>query len=479
MRWKTTVVPAAALWLAAMFVAVCSQVDIAAQARRGAEYFSNVTLTTQDGETVRFYDDLLKDKIVAINLIYTTCQYACPLETARLSQVQRKLGDRMGRDIFFYSITIDPEHDTPAVLKEYSEKFHAGPGWKFLTGKKEDIDLISRRLGLYTPPDPGNADGDMPYLLVGNERTGQWMRNSAVDNAGFIATTIGDWLNSWQTKSVEPSRSYSEVPARLTLDRGQYTFANHCAACHTIGGGEHFGPDLAGVTARRDHDWLVRFIFSPQKLREAGDPIALALRAKYTSVVMPNLDLGTDDAKVLIEYIERESGKAGEKVGTTGAAPATAAPASPRAVSMKTIVEPYLRVQTALNLDDLAGARAAAAEAAKLSAAGTAVQGAAAAIERAADLKAARAAFASFGDALMKQAKDSSALGDDVKVAYCPMVQKYWLQKGEKIRNPFYGQEMSECGRLSESCPEICQGFQQPATSNKPAAAGVLYSQEF
>ena len=83
----------------------------------GANYFPNVPLTTQDGTTVRFYDDLLKGKSVAINLIYTSCQDECPLETARLVQVQRLLGDRVGRDIFFYSISIDPKRDTPEVLK--------------------------------------------------------------------------------------------------------------------------------------------------------------------------------------------------------------------------------------------------------------------------------------------------------------------------------------------------------------------------
>jgi protein SCO1 len=461
MRWKIgAVAPAAALWLSAVLFAAYGTVDTAAQARRGADYFPNVTLTTQDGESVRFYDDLLKGKIVAINLIYTTCQYACPLETARMSQVQRKLGDRMGRDVFFYSITIDPEHDTPAVLKEYGEKFHAGPGWKFLTGKKDDIDLISRKLGIYSAPDPANPDGHMPYLLVGNEATGQWMRNSAVDNAGFLARTIGDWLNSWQSKTPEPLKSFAEVPARLTLDRGQYTFANHCAACHTIGGGDHFGPDLKGVTSRRDHDWLARFIVAPEKVREAGDPIALALRAKYKSVVMPRLDLGMEDANVLIDYIDRQS-RAAETAGTSGAAKGVATAAGATAIAnLKAIVDPYLRVQTALNLDDLAdaktGARGAAEEAARLGVAGAPMQAAAAALQQASDLKAARAAFGTLGDALMKQAKESgAALGDGVKVAYCPMVQKYWLQKGEKIRNPFYGKQMSDCGRINATLPSL------------------------
>src|SRR5919199_1102994 len=94
--------------------------------RWGADYFPNVPLTTQDGKTVRLYDDLLKDKIVAIDLIYTHCKFSCPLETARLAQAQKLLGDRVGKDIFFYSISIDPKRDTPAALKAYAQKFHAG-----------------------------------------------------------------------------------------------------------------------------------------------------------------------------------------------------------------------------------------------------------------------------------------------------------------------------------------------------------------
>jgi len=91
-----------------------------ARARWGADYFPNVPLTTQDGTTVHFYDDLLKGKSVAINVIYTSCKDECPLETARLVQVQKILGGRVGKDIFFYSITIDPKQDTPKVLKAYA-----------------------------------------------------------------------------------------------------------------------------------------------------------------------------------------------------------------------------------------------------------------------------------------------------------------------------------------------------------------------
>ena len=96
---------------------------IAKKAPWGADYFPNVELTTHEGKKVRFFDDLIEDKIVAINFIYTTCPDTCPLETAQLLRVQEILGERLGKDVFFYSITIDPDVDTPPVLKEYRERF--------------------------------------------------------------------------------------------------------------------------------------------------------------------------------------------------------------------------------------------------------------------------------------------------------------------------------------------------------------------
>jgi protein SCO1/2 len=456
---RAAVAPAATLWLAAAICAAFSSVRASAEnVRWGADYFPNVTLTTQDGATVRFYDDLLKGKIVAINLIYTTCQYACPLETARMAQVQRVLGDRMGRDVFFYSITIDPEHDTPAVLKEYAEKYHAGPGWLFLTGEQADIELISKKLGIYSAPDPSNADGHLPYLLVGNEATGQWMRNSAVDNPNFLARTIGDWLNSWQSAKKEALKSYAEVP-RLTFNKGQYSFAQHCSACHTIGRGDHIGPDLLGVTATRDRSWLTRFIVAPDKMNAEGDPIAVALRAKYKQVRMPNLDLTDSDAAVLIDYMEEQSRAVRVPAGTAEPTKAGVAPIA-AAVDLMAIVNPYLRIQQALNADSLEGikddARSIALEAAKLGSSGESIQSAAGKFQQTVDLKSARAVFGKLGDALMIYAKELNAnVGDGVKVAYCPMAQKYWLQKGEKIQNPFYGKEMSDCGRINTGIPSL------------------------
>ena len=116
----------------------------------GADYFPNVPLVSHEGKTVRFFDDLIKDKVVVINFIFTSCPDFCPLETARLREVQKILGDRVGQDVFMYSITIDPDFDTPEVLKRYAERFEAGPGWLFLTGKKADITLLRSKLGLYS-----------------------------------------------------------------------------------------------------------------------------------------------------------------------------------------------------------------------------------------------------------------------------------------------------------------------------------------
>jgi len=300
---------AAVFLTAILFMAAGSTPAAADNARWGANYFPNVTLTTQDGAKVRFYDDVIKGKIVVIDLIYTSCVDECPLETARLVQVQKMLGDRVGKDIFFYSISIDPTHDTPKVLKAYAQKYHVGPGWTFLTGKKSDIDLISKKLGLYTEPDPNNRDGHTPSVLVGNEPAGQWIRNSATDNARFLANMIGGWLDNWQTsaKSTETRASYEQAPAIDISDKGRYIFATHCAACHTIGHGDKIGPDLLGVTSVRDHDWLARFISTPDKVLAEKDPIATALYKKYNGVNMPNLRLADVDLRALIDFLERQS----------------------------------------------------------------------------------------------------------------------------------------------------------------------------
>ena len=312
-----------ALILTAIFLTTGSTPAAADNSRYGANYFPNVILTTQDGKKVHFYDDVLKGKSVVIDMIYTSCGFACPLETARLVQVQKMLGDRVGKDIFFYSITIDPEHDTPKVLKAYAEKYHVGPGWTFLTGKKSDIELLGKKLGLWnSEPDPNNPDGHTPSVLIGNEPGGQWMRNAATDNPRFLANMIGNWLNGWSASKAGDSANVNyEKASQIDLsDKGRYIFASQCAACHTIGHGDKIGPDLLGVTKVRDRVWLERFITEPDKMLAEKDPLATALFKQYKEVRMPNLKMVDIDLKNLMKFLESQSGDAPAK----DAAPATA-----------------------------------------------------------------------------------------------------------------------------------------------------------
>jgi protein SCO1/2 len=253
---------------------------------------------------VRFYDDLLKGKSVAVNVIYTACTDECPLETARLVQLQRLLGERMGKDIFFYSITIDPKRDTPKVLKAYAEKFGVGPGWLFLTGKPEDIKLVTRKLGLSRANDARNKDGHTAILMVGDEPSGQWMRNSAVDNPQFLAATIGTFLG-W--RDMDKGKSYAEAEP-LERNSGEHLFVARCSACHTIGRGDKVGPDLLGVTTRRERAWLTSYIRTPDKLREQRDPTAVMLSEKYPKVRMPNVGLGSADVTSVLRYLEEQKG---------------------------------------------------------------------------------------------------------------------------------------------------------------------------
>lgn len=268
--------------------------------------FPNVELTTHNGKKVRFYDDLIKGKVVAIELMYTTCKYNCPLETARLVQVQKLLGDRMGKDVFFYSITIEPDKDTPEVLKAYTEKYHIGPGWTFLTGKEADINLISRKLGLDFLPNPNDPDGHTPSLLIGNEATGLWMRNSALDNTKFLALKIEQMIG-YRAQPVDTVAASQVGAGKLNIDKGQYLFATRCAACHTIGSGDKVGPDLLGVTSVRDLNWLRRTITEPDKLLAEKDPIATALFKKYNEVQMPKLGLPEADVNSLLDFLRRET----------------------------------------------------------------------------------------------------------------------------------------------------------------------------
>jgi protein SCO1/2 len=291
----------------------------------GANYFPNVVLTDQNGKKVKFYDDLIKNKMVVINFIYTFCPDSCPLETAKLVQVQKILGDRVGKDVFFYSISIDPKRDTPKELKEYADKFHVKPGWRFLTGDIKDINLIRSKLGQTVRPFEDQLTGHSTSLTIGNESTGQWFQDSSMDDPRYIATIVGDWVSEWSNHK-ERENSYANVQnvTAADYDRGFYTFKTRCSACHTVGEGAGIGPDLLGVTVVRRHEWLSNFIAHPDKVLAANDPIAYNLFRKYKKIPMPNLRLDPKDVDAVIGYIDRQTKEwDAKKAASVGASKST------------------------------------------------------------------------------------------------------------------------------------------------------------
>src|SRR5215510_2642810 len=238
--------------LAALATAVPQSVE--AQSRRlGEGYFPNLPIVTQDGKTLRFYDDLLKGKIVVINFIYTSCQDICPIATARLAQVEEKLGDKVGRDLFFISMTVDPEHDTPERLNEYAKAFGTGPGWFFVTGKPEDVRAINYKLGERSQ----NLSDHRNEIVVGNEVTGQWQRDNLFGDLDRLVMTIHGFHPKWRDEVPRvPNSPASNTGLQMSNQPGQALFRKICAPCHTIGVGDRVGPDLRGITRRRDHVWL-------------------------------------------------------------------------------------------------------------------------------------------------------------------------------------------------------------------------------
>ncbi|HEX4870338.1 MAG TPA: SCO family protein [Moraxellaceae bacterium] len=146
-------------------------------AKTSRDGIPNVPLTTHTGARVRFYDDLVRDKLVVINMMYASCSNTCPPTTQNLLRVQQMLGSRIGRDIFMYSITLRPDFDSPPELAHYAKiQGVRDPGWLFLTGNKEDIERLRLALGFYDP-DPaidGQEARHTGMVRIGNDAFKRW-----------------------------------------------------------------------------------------------------------------------------------------------------------------------------------------------------------------------------------------------------------------------------------------------------------------
>ena len=148
----------------------------------------DVKVLDQNGNSLNFYTDLIKDKTVAINFIFTTCTTICPPLAATFARVQKEMGPKIGKDVHLISISVDPVTDTPERLKAWGAKFKAGPGWTFVTGEKQEIDKLLDALGASV----SKREDHTPALIIGNDTKGVWTRTYGLAKINQIIGVIDD-----------------------------------------------------------------------------------------------------------------------------------------------------------------------------------------------------------------------------------------------------------------------------------------------
>jgi protein SCO1/2 len=158
-----------------------------------APRFPNLPVVTHEGRTVRFYDDLVRGRTVVFNMMYTVCTGICPISTANLLQVQQALGHRLGRDLFMYSLTLQPQFDDPRALRDYMQRYGIRqPGWTYLTGQPQDMDRLRRALGFFDS-DPA-LDGDLRthtgMVRAGNDALNRWLMVPAFSSSRRIVSAV-------------------------------------------------------------------------------------------------------------------------------------------------------------------------------------------------------------------------------------------------------------------------------------------------
>ena len=185
-------VTVAALAAAATFVACRATPDNGPELTSSFAPIPNVELVTHTGRPVHFYDDLVRGRVVVVQFFFVHCEGVCPLSTGKLLELQEDLGPRLGQDIFFLSITLDPERDTPAVLADHARDIGAGTGWTFLTGAAVDIEALRRRLGVFDLDPVIDADRSQHagVLVLGNDRKQRWTMKPATLTTRFLLQAI-------------------------------------------------------------------------------------------------------------------------------------------------------------------------------------------------------------------------------------------------------------------------------------------------
>jgi len=151
---------------------------------------SDFTIQDQSGKSLKFYSDLVKGKVVAVNFVFTTCTTACPALTATFRKVQQQLIEHKF-DVQLISISVDPTTDTPERLHAFAEKFNAEPGWTFVTGSSSDIELLLKELGVYV----ANKNDHTPMVLIGNDKAGYWTRAYGLSSPDALVKLLTEASN--------------------------------------------------------------------------------------------------------------------------------------------------------------------------------------------------------------------------------------------------------------------------------------------
>jgi protein SCO1/2 len=155
------------------------------------KYFTDVELINQNGDKMRLYSDVLKGRVVVINSFFATCAGDCSVMHRNLEKIQAALGDKVGKDVFMISVSVDPTVDTPANLKAFANKWNAKPGWYFLTGTKANVDIALRKLGLYVEDKTQHST----VMIIGNERTGLWKKALGLGPADELIKIVESVIN--------------------------------------------------------------------------------------------------------------------------------------------------------------------------------------------------------------------------------------------------------------------------------------------
>ena len=157
---------------------------------------ADADLLDQDGNRVRFRTDVVKDRLVVIDVFYTTCPLVCPILSATFSDLQDLLGDRLGREVFLVSVTVDPGTDIPPRLKEYARRWDAKPGWIFLTGAKPDVDRVLQGLEAYA----AEFTEHPAMMLVGDAASGEWARFYGFPTPEMLSAKLDEFRAKRKTR---------------------------------------------------------------------------------------------------------------------------------------------------------------------------------------------------------------------------------------------------------------------------------------